>query len=122
MHQPRIRVLVLDDEPLIGLMLQDYLDELGCDVVGPMTTIEEALAVLAAEGLAVPAGAILDVSLGQDRTSYEVADRLVGLGVRIAFATGHGAEGLKPHYRNYPRIAKPFVFDDIERLVKAWRP
>jgi CheY-like chemotaxis protein len=57
------RVLVLEDEPLIAVMVRDWLDELGCETVGPAHTVPAALALI--EG-ALLDGAILDMTIGRE--------------------------------------------------------
>ncbi len=87
------RVLIVDDEPLIAMLAQDWLEDLGHQTVGPAHDLKTAL-TLAMEPLDA---AILDVSLGADK-SYEVARRLRAQDVPFAFATGHApgpaAEGI----------------------------
>ncbi|MEJ0098106.1 MAG: response regulator [Bauldia sp.] len=80
------RILLLDDEPLIAMMVADWLAEIGCETVGPADSVASALGFLDGEPLD---GAILDVWLG-DEDSFPVADTLRRRGVPFAFATGHG--------------------------------
>lgn len=71
------RILVVDDEPLISMLIENWLTELGCEVVGPAHTVRDGL--MLADGGQLD-GAILDVNLGND-TCYSIARTLQGLGV-----------------------------------------
>jgi DNA-binding response OmpR family regulator len=107
------RILLVEDDPLIGLLLSEWLDEIGCAPVGPARSAGEALALL--EG-GIDA-AVLDVSLvGGD--SFSVAAALRARGVPFAFASGHGAEQIAVEFRDAPLIGKPFDFDGLEAVVR----
>src|SRR6202011_388062 len=94
--RPMPSILVLDDEPLISMLLEDWLAELGCETIGPVQSVQSALDAIARTA---PDAAILDVSL-QSENSYSVADVLRDRGVRFAFATGHGANALAPRFKD----------------------
>jgi CheY-like chemotaxis protein len=99
------RILIVDDEPLITVMMEEWLSELGHVVVGPAYNLAQALELAAADIDA----AIFDVSLGKDN-SYPLADALIARRLPFALATGHGREGLAPKYRDQPTLTKPFEF------------
>lgn len=107
------RVLVLDDEPLISMMIKDWLEELGYDTVGPAASIKTALSLLSGPKID---GAILDVSLS-DGECYLVADALHALGVPFAFATGRGERDVAPGYDKVPILAKPFDFAAVKAVM-----
>lgn len=98
-----LRILVVEDEPLVAMLIEDLLLELGCTVVGPAATVAQALA-LADTRLD---GALLDVNLGAEQ-SYPVADKLAADGVPFAFVTGYGRHGLTGQHTERPTIPKPF--------------
>lgn len=98
-----LRILVVEDEPLVAMLIEDLLLELGCKVVGPAGTVAQALA-LADTRLD---GALLDVNLGVEQ-SYPVADKLAADGVPFAFVTGYGRHGLTGQHTERPTIPKPF--------------
>lgn len=108
------RILVVEDDLLIAMMLADWLDDLACTVVGPARSEAEALALLDG-GLDA---ALLDVSLGRG-TSGGIAAALRGRGVPFAFASGHGPGGLPAGFEATPILAKPFDFDSLERTLQA---
>ena len=77
------RILVVDDEPLISMLVENWLGELGCKVVGPARTVADGLALTDGQ----LDGAILDVNL-TGGTCYPLANALRLRGVPLAFATG----------------------------------
>ena len=81
-------------------------------MVGPAPDLASALKLAEAPIDA----AILDLSLGR-QTAYPLAEVLAARGVRFAFATGHGPDGLEPAWRGRPTLAKPLEFDDLKRAV-----
>ena len=106
------RVLVVEDEELIGLMLVDVLEELGAAVAGPAGSVAEALQLVEQE---TPTGALLDLSL-RGETVYPVADRLLLLGVPYIFITGYGQGHLVARHGHAPVLSKPF---GAEQFVAA---
>lgn len=99
------RILVVEDEAMVAMLLEDYLDELGCVIVGPYAEVEEAVRGVATEAIDA---AVLDVNLAGTQ-SYAVADALADRGLPFVFITGYGAAGLKPGYESRPVLQKPFT-------------
>ena len=108
-----IHVLVLEDEPIVGLALEDMLLSVGSWKVTLLTRIEEAEAYLAA---CSPAFAILDVNI-HGRLSYGVADRLQDSGIPYFFATGYGDRTHPARHARAPTVTKPYTASDIERGI-----
>lgn len=108
------RVLVVEDEMMVSMLMEDYLADLGCRMVGPGATLDEALS-LAEEGDFD--AAVLDLNLGGSHT-FPLADVLEAKGVPFAFATGYGQGGLRDQDRSRPVLQKPFVLDDLEAVVE----
>ena len=106
------RILIVDDEPLISAMTEDWLSELGHIVVGPAHDLAAALKLAETDVDA----AIVDVSLGKD-LSYPLADALSARGVPFALASGYGPEGIEPRYRARSTLGKPFQFATFRRVV-----
>ncbi len=109
------RLLLVDDDPILAILVSEWLSESGCEVVGPARTLEAALELVEKEGDALD-GALLDVALGRGE-SYPVADALALNGVPYAFVTGHGLGGVAPGYRDAPILTKPFQFEDLQRMI-----
>ena len=108
------RILVVDDEPLISMLVEDWLDELGCEVVGPARSVADGLAL--ADGQLD--GAILDVNLGGD-TCYPLANALRARGVPLAFATGDGSLDEGQGFKDPILLPKPFDFEGVKAAVAA---
>jgi len=106
------RILVVEDESLVAMLLEDVLTDLGCTIAGPAANAAEALALVARGGLDY---ALLNVNLGHGATSFAVADALKAMGVPFAFVTGYGIEGVRPDLRDAPVISKPV---DVAALAK----
>ena len=107
------KILIVDDEPLITAMLEDWLSEMGHNVVGPAHNLARALELAKSEMDA----AIVDVSLGRD-DAYPLVDALIARGLPLALATGHGQDGIDPRYRTQPALRKPFDFAAFQRTVE----
>jgi len=110
---PRRRVLVIEDEVIVGMLLEDMLEELGCEVAAISTHIEEALQLARALDIDL---AILDINL-RGTQSFPVADVLGVRSVPFLFATGYGAQILKPPYSGTPTLQKPFQLEDLRQIL-----
>lgn len=108
-----VRVLIVEDEPLVGIMLEEMLQELGADVAANALTLEEAL--ILATDCEIDA-AVLDVNLSGAR-SYPVADKLRARGIPFVFATGYGSTVLAGNYGDDRLIHKPYSLADVERAL-----
>lgn len=109
------RVLIVEDEMLVSMMLQDMLEELGYETLGPVTRLAEALAVA---GSAEIAAAVLDINLNGKET-YPVADELRRRGIPFVFATGYGTEIVLRRYPDTPAVQKPFQRHELARVLAA---
>jgi DNA-binding response OmpR family regulator len=112
------RILIVEDEALIAQLLAMYIEDMGHDVVGPAATVNEALSFLNSDP---PAFAILDCTLG-DQDCTPIAEALSNANLPFAFATGHGIDGLPANFKTQPMISKPFIFEDIERVLSSLTP
>jgi CheY-like chemotaxis protein len=112
------KVLVLEDETLVSMMVEDMLLDLGCEVVGPFAKLDQALAFVEG-GEGVIDAALLDVNLGGVR-SFPMAEALAGKGVPFVFTTGYDESGLPDVWRGRPTLRKPFMMGEMaEALRKA---
>ncbi len=113
--QAQTRVLVVEDEYLIRMLLEDMLADLGYAVVAAVGTITEARD-LAAHGDF--SAAILDVNLdGQE--IFPVADILKERGLPFVFVTGYGERSLPEPYRDRPALQKPFQAEQLEAALSG---
>ena len=107
------RILIVEDEALVSMVIEEALKDLGCDVVGPVGTRDQALALAEAEALD---GALLDVNLGGEPV-YPVADALSSRGIPFVFVTGYGEKGIAARYAQAPTLVKPFQLATVETLL-----
>lgn len=114
-----MNVLLVEDEPLIAMMLEDFVDVLGHTVAGTADCVAAALPLVAAGGIDV---AILDVNLRGGERSFPVADALAEQGVPIIFASGGGDGDIAERHRGAPRLDKPFTMDAVEKALTAIKP
>ena len=109
-----LRVLVVEDEMTIALMIEDMLVDLGHEVVGMAMRLPDALALA---GVAEIDFAILDVNLA-GQMSFPVAELLKSRGVPFIFATGYGSAGVDAPYRGRAVVMKkPFALKDLSGAI-----
>jgi DNA-binding response OmpR family regulator len=112
-QNPVPRILVVDDEPLISMLIEDWLDELGCEVVGPARSVEHGLDLA---GNADLDAAILDVNLA-GQNSVSVANALKLRGIPFAFATGDSGVDKTSGFADPILLNKPFDFEQVKAVV-----
>jgi CheY-like chemotaxis protein len=112
------RVLVVEDELMIRMLLQDMLTDLGYTLAGEAGRIDEALE-LAKEGQFDVA--ILDVNLNGQSIS-PVVEILIERGLPFVFATGYGQRGVPEPYRQTPTLQKPFEVEALALAIEAAAP
>ena len=114
------RVLLIEDEMMVAMLLKDILADLGFTVVGSAARVEHALALIEAAG-ALDA-AVLDINLN-GQMSYPVADALVARRVPFLFATGYDRDSVMNGYRSFPLLQKPFrLLELADALTKLLPP
>jgi CheY-like chemotaxis protein len=111
----RLRVLLVEDESMVALLLENMLAELGHEVVGPVARLDEALEMAQREALDV---ALLDVNLN-GKEIYPVADALAAREIPLVFVTGYGRRALRAPYCDRPILQKPFRRDALRELFAA---
>ena len=111
----RPRVLIVEDESVVGLHLTAILEDMGCEVVGPASLAITALPIALHKQLDA---AVLDILL-VDQTVTPVADTLARKGVPFAFVTSYSRDHLPRAHRDRPYIRKPFIDDDVRDTVRA---
>jgi len=111
----RKRVLVVEDELMIRMLLQDMLDDLGHTLAGEAGRIDEAMALAKQAEFDV---AILDVNLNGEPIS-PVVEVLVQRRLPFVFATGYGQHGVPEQYRRTPTLQKPFQAEALEQALEA---
>jgi CheY-like chemotaxis protein len=109
------RVLVVEDEPMIRLLLDDMLTDIGYTMAAEAGGLDDALSVAKQADFDV---AILDVNLNGQPIS-PVADVLFDRGLPFIFATGYGQRGVPEPYRGTPTLQKPFQADALAQAIEA---
>ena len=108
-----LRILVVEDELMIRMLLEDMLGELGHTIAVAAARIDEALEAAKTADVDL---AILDVNLNGEPIS-PVADALVARGVPFVFATGYGELGVPAPYRDRPTLKKPFQMEGLKQML-----
>jgi CheY-like chemotaxis protein len=108
-------ILIVEDEPLIAMMLEDFLDSLGYDVVATCDSVRDALAKVEEGGFDV---AIVDVNLKDGGAIWPVADQLSAQGTPFVIATGGHVEPPPAAHAHAPMLSKPYTIDAIEPAIR----
>ena len=106
------RILIVEDEPLIAMMLEDFVSALGRECVGTCDTVQSALATI---DDAHPDAVILDINLSGGEKSWPVADALAAKGIPFIFSSGGGE--VDESHADRPRLAKPYTMDGVEKVL-----
>jgi len=109
------RVLVVEDELMIRMLLEGMLTDLGHTVAAEAGGIDEAVALAKKETFDV---AVLDVNLNGHPVT-PVVEILVERGVPFLFASGYGLRGVPEAYRAVPTLQKPFQADALAQAIEA---
>lgn len=109
------RILIVEDEMLIAMMLSDWLEELGHEPIGTAFTVDDAIARIGQDAIDA---AIVDINL-RGRRSDPVAAALVECSIPFIFATGDHADSVGDEYKDRPVISKPYDFAAFASAVEA---
>ena len=108
-------ILIVEDEPLIAMMLEDFLESLGHVVKASCDNVTDALSAIARDGFDV---AILDVNL-KGESVWPVAAALRQLGVPFVLASGGHVDPPPTEFANVPLIEKPYTIDRVSPAIEA---
>ena len=109
------RMLVVEDEPLIAMLLEDMLGDLDITIAGVAESVPAALDMVEkADGLDA---AILDMNL-RGRSVEPVAEQLAARGIPFVFASGYGADALTSKHASAPVLPKPFRREALEEALR----
>jgi CheY-like chemotaxis protein len=109
----RRRILIVEDELMIRMLLEDMLLDLGLEVAGAAGRLEEAVEL--AKHVDIDA-AILDVNMN-GQPIMPVVDILAARQLPFVFATGYGERGIPQAYRGHPVLQKPFQLENLKRVL-----
>lgn len=112
-----LKVLVVEDEMMVSMLIEDMLGDMGCQVIGPASRLDEALAL--AQDAEIDC-AVLDVNLG-GQPIFPLADLLREKGRPFAFATGYGDSALRDVDKGSLVLQKPFREIDLQRIIGVLR-
>ena len=104
------RILIVEDEPLIGMDIESTVETLGHEVIGPVAELTTALALAADCTIAC---AILDINIRGGK-SYPIIELLLNRGVPVLLLTGCGGQTLPEHLQEQTRLSKPFTCARLE--------
>jgi PAS domain S-box-containing protein len=110
---PGSHILIVEDEPLVAMELALELEEQGYLTMGPATSCDQALAMIAAEP---PAAVLLDGNLNGEPVTA-VAEALAERGTPFAFVTGYSLDQFPAVFHDRPILSKPFTPADLRRTL-----
>jgi DNA-binding response OmpR family regulator len=117
-----LRLLIVEDEALVAMMIQDVVCDAGAEVVGPAANIDMAMSALRDQSVD---GAILDVNLSGERID-PVADFLRAHKIPFLFLTGYGKSGIGERFPSAAVVTKPFndadLLKTVDRVIVKSRP
>ena len=106
--------LIVEDEPLVAMLVEDAIAELGLTASGPATRVDKALQLIEER---VFAGAILDVNLAGEPV-YPVATLLRERQIPFLFLTGYGEEAIRSDFDKMLIVRKPFTVEQIQTAIR----
>ena len=109
------RILVVEDEAMISMLLEDMVLDCGGELVGPVARFDAALELARKAEFAV---AVLDLNLN-GTLSYPIAEVIRERGIPVIFATGYGPDGVLDRFSDCPTLQKPFSQQDFAEAVAA---
>ena len=109
------RVLLAEDEPLVGMMVRDMLEEAGWAVVGPVSDLGQAVQIVREEAFEA---AVLDVNLNGS-FAYPLAEELHARGVPFVFVTGYAGEELDERFLGTPALQKPIEVEALQAALST---
>ncbi|MFY9642817.1 MAG: response regulator [Rhodomicrobium sp.] len=113
-----LRVLVVEDETLVAMLIEEYLVEFGCSVACSARRVSKGLQSL--EDLKIDA-AVLDVNVAGESVS-PIAEVLDERNIPFIFASGYGARGVEPRWTGRPVLQKPFSARELRSALLACLP
>ena len=113
----RLRILIVEDEALVAMLIEDVLSDLGHEIAGVAGRLDVALKLAAEAQIDF---AIVDLNLNGART-YAIAEVLRGRAVPFIFATGYGAAGVEAGWENVRVLPKPFEPHQLSAAIEAAR-
>jgi CheY-like chemotaxis protein len=108
-----LRVLVVEDEGSVALLIEGMLEDLGCEIAASVATLAKALHAVQTETLDF---AVLDVNLAGDQV-FPVAEILKGRRLPFVFSTGYGRVGVPETFKDCAVLNKPYTIEDLRATL-----
>jgi DNA-binding response OmpR family regulator len=108
-------ILVVEDEAMIGMMMEDFLDALGYRLHGVAGTLADACDMARGDGIDA---AVVDCNLLGEK-AWPVAEILAERGIPFAFATGGSTDDVPTAFAGRPALAKPYTIGSVERVLES---
>ena len=112
-----LRVLLVEDEILVAMLLEDMLIEAGCEIVGPARSLSTAQQLLEVDGADM---AVLDVNIVGEPV-YPFADTLAARNIPFLLVTGYAMNDIAPQLRDRPVLRKPFRYQEFRKALRGLR-
>jgi CheY-like chemotaxis protein len=112
-----MRILVVEDEPLLAMASADLLADSGCTVAGPASSVKQGMRLLEQEAID---GAILDINLRGEMV-FPLADALAERSIPFVYVTGYG-KLLRACNHGRPILQKPYSNQQLLKIIGGWRP
>lgn len=112
----RLRVMVLEDEPLPAMALDDMLVDLGFITLGPFMELDEATDFVRDHAAEIDV-AILDVNIHGD-LSFDLADLLLQRGIPFFFCSGRSRDTFDARWRRWPNLGKQFTEASLLSMIE----
>jgi CheY-like chemotaxis protein len=114
---PSLRVMIVEDEPLIAMAMEMLVEDAGGVLAGSAASVREALALVASlDRIDV---ALLDCNLGME-PAWPVAEALARRGVPFAFTSGQGLKDIDPKFASHTVFAKPVEEEKVKRFLRQY--
>jgi CheY-like chemotaxis protein len=110
-----LKILLVEDEAMVALLLEEMLQELGCGAVWRASSVTEALALLRDRR---PDAAVLDINLAGE-FAYPIASELEAAQIPFVYSTGYGSKGVPAQWATRPVIQKPFQLETLAAALRS---
>jgi CheY-like chemotaxis protein len=111
----RKRVLIVEDEAMISMLIEDMVLDFGCEIVGPAARLDHALTLALQAEIDI---GLLDINV-DGSVVFPVADVLRFRGIPFIFSTGYDFRSLPERFRNSPTLSKPFSYQNFAETLQG---